>query len=387
MEVEKKVPEIRFKGFNDNWRKNNLSEISKITTGNSNREDSDLEGEYTFFDRSEDIRKSNIYLFDCEAIIVAGEGSEFIPKYFFGKFDLHQRAYAIINFNNAEGRFLYYYIYFNRRYFLTQAVGSTVKSLRTPMFQNMPINLPSKLNEQTKIGNYFKELDNLIINSNLKIDKLKNIKKAMLDKMFPKNGVNVPEIRFKGFDDAWEKDKLEELSDIYDGTHQTPKYTNNGIMFLSVENIKTLKSEKYISKKAFEEEFKVFPQKGDVLMTRIGDIGTANVVESNDPKAYYVSLALLKHKKLNPYFLKECISSETVVKDLWHRTLHIAFPKKINKNEIAKIVLPYPKSEKEQEKIGILFMQINNLITLHQKKLDKLKNIKKAYFKKMFVQN
>jgi len=69
-------------------------------------------------------------------------------------------------------------------------------------------------------------------------------------------------------------------------------------------------------------------------MTRIGDIGTANVVESNEPKAYYVSLALLKYKKLNPYFLKGSISSEYVKKELWHKTLHIAFPKKINKNEI-----------------------------------------------------
>ena len=161
---------------------------------------------------------------------------------------------------------------------------------------------------------------------------------------------------------------MSDLTEVYDGTHQTPKYTDSGIMFLSVENIKTLQSVKYISEEAFKAEFKVFPEKGDVLMTRIGDIGTANVFELNEPTAYYVSLALLKCKELDPYFLKESIYSETVKKDLWHRTLHIAFPKKINKNEIEKVLIPYPKSRLEQEQIGAFFRNLNNLITLHQRK-------------------
>ncbi len=120
-------------------------------------------------------------------------------------------------------------------------------------------------------------------------------------------------------------------------------------------------------------------------MTRIGDVGTTNVVETNEPIAYYVSLALLKHKKLDPYFLKECISSETVQKELWHRTLHIAFPKKINKNEIEKVTVPYPKSEDEQKQIGAFFKQMSNLITLHKHELEKLKIIKKSCFEKVFV--
>lgn len=167
----------------------------------------------------------------------------------------------------------------------------------------------------------------------------------------------------------WEQRKLGELTDVYDGTHQTPNYTDKGIMFLSVENIKTLRSEKYISEEDFKKDFKVFPEKGDILMTRIGDIGTANVVESNEPKAYYVSLALLKYKELNPYFLKESIASETVKNELWHRTLHIAFPKKINKNEIGNISILYPKSKEEQTKIGEFFANLDNLITLHQRML------------------
>ncbi len=196
-----------------------------------------------------------------------------------------------------------------------------------------------------------------------------------------------PEIRFKGFTDDWEQRKLGELCDVYDGTHQTPSYKDSGIMFLSVENIKTLRSEKYISEEDFKRDFSIYPEKYDVLMTRIGDIGTANIVESNEPKAYYVSLALLKKKFLDPYFLKESIASEVVKKELWQRTLHIAFPKKINKNEITQITVPYPISKEEQQQIGIFFKYLNNLITLHQRKCEKLKNMKKAMLEKLFPKN
>ena len=245
--------------------------------------------------------------------------------------------------------------------------------------------IPKGSAEQTKIGQYFQQLDTLITQHQHKHDKLLNLKKSLLEKMFPKQGADEPAIRFKGFSGAWEEKALSEVTDVYDGTHQTPKYTSSGVMFLSVENIKTLKSKKYISQESFEKEFKVFPKKNDVLMTRIGDVGTANVVETDDPKAYYVTLALLKHKKLDPYYLKSCIASDKVKKDIWHRTLHIAFPKKINMNEIVRIKIPSPNSTNEQTKIGNLFQQLDTLITQHQTQLNKLTHIKQACLAKLFV--
>jgi len=177
------TPEIRFNGFSGEWGEKELGELAKITTGSSNRQDSGVNGEYTFFDRSDDIRTSDIYLFDCEAVIIAGEGSDFIPKYFVGKFDLHQRTYAVMSYKNGDSKFLFHFIYLFRKYFFNQAVGSTVKSLRLPMFQEMPIKFPTK-DEQTKIGNYFQKLDSLIDLQLQELDKLKNIKKASLSKMF-----------------------------------------------------------------------------------------------------------------------------------------------------------------------------------------------------------
>ncbi|WP_198328247.1 restriction endonuclease subunit S [Psychrobacter faecalis] len=167
------------KRFEGEWEEVKLGEISHITTGNSNREDSSLTGKYAFFDRSIDVRTSGIFLFDAEAVIVGGEGQDFVPKYFEGKFDLHQRTYAIMDFKNAYGKFLFYYIGYYRYYFLSQAVGSTVKSLRLPMFQKMPIKLPS-VKEQQKIATVLTNADKEIELLEQQLADLQQEKKALM---------------------------------------------------------------------------------------------------------------------------------------------------------------------------------------------------------------
>ena len=168
--------------------------------------------------------------------------------------------------------------------------------------------------------------------------------------------------------DAWEQRKLGEVADIFDGTHQTPKYTDSGIKFVSVENIATLETEKYISQKAYESEYSnKQAEKGDVLMTRIGNIGTPKLIEKDEPLAYYVTLALLKPKNIDSNFLTWGISSPKVQRNIWKLTLHIAFPKKINLGEINQVSISIP-SINEQKKIGDFFKQLDSLIALHQRK-------------------
>lgn len=196
----------------------------------------------------------------------------------------------------------------------------------------------------------------------------------------------VPKLRFPEFTATWEQRKLNEIASIYDGTHQTPRYTSNGIPFLSVENITTLQSSKFISEKDFLRDFPVYPKKGDVLLTRIGDVGTANVYERNQKVAFYVSLALLKLRETDPYFVNASFRSNSTRKEVWKRTLHIAFPKKINKNEIGKVNIQIP-SLAEQRKIGIFFYSLDRLITLHQRKLEGLSKLKKSLLQKMFPKN
>ncbi|MCT3926603.1 restriction endonuclease subunit S [Elizabethkingia anophelis] len=175
--------EIRFKEFTDKWELKKLGDISTITTGSSNREDSMLNGEYTFFDRSQDIRTSSRFLFDKEAVIVPGEGQEFIPKYFIGKFDLHQRTYAIFDFSGIYGKYLYYHLLNDDKYLQSQAVGSTVKSLRLPMLQSMPIKSPC-LDEQTTIANFLSVIETKIQTEKNILDKYHSQKQYLLQNLF-----------------------------------------------------------------------------------------------------------------------------------------------------------------------------------------------------------
>jgi len=195
--------------------------------------------------------------------------------------------------------------------------------------------------------------------------------------------MNKPQIRFKGFEDEWRQSTFGDVCSIYDGVHQTPKYTTSGVMFVSVENIKTLRSNKFISFEAFKSDYNVVPERGDILMTRIGDIGTANVVLSNEPLAYYVSLALLKNPSLDSFFFKTAIASPDTIAELWKRTLHIAFPKKINKNEIAFVGIKHP-SNLEQQQIGNYFRQLEEMIAEMEREVNRLEKMKQASLQKMF---
>ena len=178
---------IRFKDEDGrdypDWEEKKLADVSEIKTGESNRTDSDLTGKYAFFDRSKDARASDRYLFDCEAVIVAGEGQEFVPRYFVGKFDLHQRSYAIMNFTAVVGKYIFFVMSQKNAYFLSQAVGSTVKSLRLPMFKNMPLDLPC-VKEQQKIANFLSAIDRKIELVAKQVEQARFFKQGLLQQMF-----------------------------------------------------------------------------------------------------------------------------------------------------------------------------------------------------------
>ena len=223
-----------------------------------------------------------------------------------------------------------------------KASNGTQPNLSMRELEKFPVSVPSNLEEQKKIGDYFRNLDHLIT--------LHHRECVILQK----TKVN-----------DWEQRKLGELVGIYDGVHQTPDYQDSGIMFLSVENIATLKSEKYISEEAFERDYKVYPEKGDILMTRIGDVGTTNVVEIAEKVAFYVSLALLKPNGIDSYFLSNAMKTNPFLKGLRERTLVTAIPQKINKDEIGKIDIFITNNDEEQKKIGAYFHHLDHLITLH----------------------
>lgn len=178
---------LRFKDDHGNefpdWEERLLGDLVKVTTGSSNREDSEEVGEYAFFDRSNDQRWSSKFLYDCEALIVAGEGKDFPPRYFNGKFDLHQRAYAITGFEKASAKFLFYWITWHRHHFLKFSVGSTMPSLRMAAFNKFPVSVPHP-DEQQKVADFLSAID---VKISLVADELsaaQDFKKGLLQQMF-----------------------------------------------------------------------------------------------------------------------------------------------------------------------------------------------------------
>lgn len=151
-------------GIPEGWKVERLGNLANISTGKCNREDAEEDGIYPLFDRSQEIKKSNEWIKDCEAIIVPGEGTSFIPRYYKGKFNLHQRCYCVEPKYPNFGKFLFYVLMLNRKYFLSVATGATVPSLRYNNFASMKFVLPemSLCNNFNKIADdIFAKVDNL----------------------------------------------------------------------------------------------------------------------------------------------------------------------------------------------------------------------------------
>ena len=401
MKNEQNAPKIRFKGFTDAWEQRKLDELVKFYSGLTYKPE-DVTENGTLVLRSSNVKNSEIVLTDNvyvdesvvnsdnvkkdDIIVVVRNGSKALigkhakirhsmPNTVIGAFMTGLRSDSP-DFINA----LLSTEMFDKE--IKMNMGATINQITGYMFANMEFMTPS-FQERQAVGSFFSRLDDLITLHQRKCETLQKLKKSMLQKMFPKNGSCFPEIRFAGFTDAWELRELGDIVGIYDGVHQTPNYQNSGIMFLSVENIATLKSSKFISEEDFKRDYKVYPQENDILMTRIGDVGTTNVVTDNGLKAYYVSLALLKYKGTDPYFLSNAIQSDYVQKGLANRTLKTAIPMKINKDEIGKVSVMLPLSATEQQQIGTYFRTLDHLITLHQRKpfqhIMEVINIAKRY--------
>lgn len=203
------------------------------------------------------------------------------------------------------------------------------------------------------------------------------------------NKAMMPDIRFPEFTDEWSPMKLSAGANVYDGTHQTPKYVDEGIKFVSVENIANLKGTKrFISKEAYERDFKIKPTKNDILMTRItaGIIGATSIITDNEPYGYYVSLALIRVKpNLLNYFLAQYIACVLFRRELHKRIIHVAFPKKINLGEIGDCLLSSP-SLPEQHKIAGFLGVADARVDLLQRRRDALQDYKKGIIQRLFTQ-
>ena len=275
------------------------------------------------------------------------------------------------------------------------AEGTGQKVLAHAKFKNMVVDVPSQ-SEQEKIGTILEELDTLITLHQRKYERLVNIKKSMLDKMFPQNGASVPEIRFKGFTDPWEQRKLGDISEIKTGpfgsTLHADDYVSDGIPIITTEHFKTgsLPIDKcglpQVSENDFSRLSAYILNAGDIVFSRVGSVDI-NALITPFQSTWLFSGRVLRvrpQNKNSSQFLHTLLETEDVKNDIRTRAVGQTMPS-INTEILKTTPLRLPESTLEQEQLGKYFLNLDTLITLHQRKLEKLQNIKKSCLEKMFV--
>ena len=270
--------------------------------------------------------------------------------------------------------------------------GGTAKGVSQKSLAGVGVQVPVDLKEQTLLADYFHSLNNLITLHQRKLEKLKTFKKAMLDKMFPKNGELVPEIRFSGFTDPWEQRKLGDVGTTYTGLSGKTKedFGHGNGKFVTYMNVfsNTVGLPDMVEPVEIDDtQNKVLY--GDVLFTTSSEtpeeVGMSSVWLENAENTYLNSFCFGYRPtvEFNPYYLAYMLRSFSMREKIKFLAQGIS-RYNISKNKMMYIEIPIPNIE-EQEQIGTYFRTINNLITLHQRKLEKLQNIKKSMLNKMFI--
>lgn len=384
-------PKIRFKGYTDEWEQRKAKELCNIGTGKSNTQDQVEDGIYPFYIRSDIPVKSNKYLYDCEAVITIGDGNiGRVFHYVNGKFDLHQRCYKMTDFQDILGKYFYYF--FSTRFYdraMKMTAKATVDSVRLEMISEMDIFKPAQIEEQKKIAEFFTNLDHLITLHQRKCEEMKKLKKYMLQKMFPQNGMKTPEIRFKGFTDDWEQRKLGDIADIVGGgTPSTSKeaYWDGEIDWYTPAEITNQiyldSSERKITKEGFNNSSAKMLPIGTVVFTSRAGIGKMAILRKESCTNQGFQSIVPHEKELDSYFI---FSRSKELKRYAETVGAGSTFVEVSGKQMAAMELMMPPIIEEQRQIGEYFEKVDHLITLHQRKCDELQNIKKFMLQNMFV--
>ena len=403
MTEQAKVPAIRFAGFTDPWEQRKLSEVATFGGGHTPpmADPDNYEDGYVLWVTSQDV-KSN-YL-DRTTTQITEKGAKELTLYPAGSLvmvtrsgilrhtlpvaelrkpsTVNQDIRVILPQGECCGEWLLQFFISHNKELLLEfgKTGTTVESVDFGKIKDMLLYMPSTV-EQQQIGDFFAKLDSLITLHQRKYDKLCVLKKSMLDKMFPKGGSLYPEIRFAGFTDPWEQRKLGEFGSVAMCKRIYKEQTSEqgDVPFFKIGTFGA-NPDAFISNELFED-FKCiypYPTPGTLLISAAGSIG--RVVEYQGEKAYFQdsNIVWLEHDhRLNDAFLKPLYSriewglEGSTIKRLYNKDLLSA-----------EVTVP---GGREQKEIGQFFAKLDNLITLHQRKLELLRNIKKSMLDKMFV--
>ena len=422
------APAIRFKGFSDAWEQRKLGEMGQTYTGLSGKTKDDFgHGQARFVTymnvfsnpisnpemaepieidpKQNEVEVGDVFFttssetpeeVGMSSILLEKRGKTYLNSFCFGfrpseKIDSYYLAYML----RSES---------TRAKIILLAQGISRYNISKNKVMEIAVSLPS-LDEQKMIGQYFSQLDNLITLHQRKFEKLTNVKKSMLEKMFPQNGSSYPEIRFKGFTDPWEQRKFDEVFDCtvpnntlsraelsYDeGTVLNVHYGDVLIKYGSVLDVQKDDIPR-IPYRCREDFNGALLQDGDVIIADTAEdetTGKACEIGNLQGRAIVSGLHTMvcrpRHRMALGY-LGHYLNSNAY----HHQLLPLMQGIKVlslSRSNIQKTSVSYPTVEKEQQLIANYFSQLDNLITLHQRKYDKLTNVKKSMLEKMFPQN
>ena len=387
MSKKKDAPEIRFPGFTDAWEQRELGEVLEEKREKTTTENEDvllscaIDGMFLNSELFSHFRgQSNIGYLKVKKndLILSAQNLHL------GNCNVNLRfehgiispAYKVYELINCDPTFMQAWVkmdstkaFFDRA--STEGASVCRKNIIWTDLYRQELAIPS-IAEQKKIGSFFSHLDHLITLHQRKLDKLHKYKKAMLQKMFPQNGADVPEIRFPGFTDAWEQREVKELCSISTGKSNTQDKIDDGQYPFYVRSPIIEKSNKYL----YDEE----------AVITVGDgVGTGKVF-------HYVNGKYDLHQRCYRMY---GFSDELNARYFYHTFSHLFYKRvmamtaktsvdSVRLEMISDMKIPTPKVE-EQEKIGAYFTNLDHLITLHQRKCEMLQKYKKAMLQKMFV--
>ena len=388
---KRRVPKLRFPGFTEDWEQRKLGEVVKSYSGGtptaSNKE---YYGGDIPFIRSAEINSDTTELYitqkglDNSSAKIVEKGTILYAMYGatsgevgISKINgaINQAILAMIPLE-YNGKIIAQYLRKNKESIIGKYLQGGQGNLSANIILELPIQLPG-LEESNQIANFLESFDNIITIHQRKLDNLKLKKKALLQKLFPKNGERYPELRFPGFTDAWEQRKLSDITEIVMGQSPSSKnYTDNPNDNILVQGNADLKDGKVVPRLWTKEITKTIDKDGIILTVRapVGDVAKTDYkvvlgrgvagIKGND----YIYQFLQKLQN-NRYWVS--LSSGSTFES-------------INSNDIKDLIIDIPSIE-EQTKISMLLNNVNSIITLHQRKLDHLQLQKKALLQQMFV--
>ena len=390
-------PEIRFPGFTDDWEERKLGDEVRIVMGQSPNSENytDDPNDYILVQGNADMKNGRVFpRVWTTQVTKQAEKDDLILSVRAPVGDIGKTAYDVVIGRGVAAIKGNEFIFQNLGkmksdgYWTRYSTGSTFESINSTDIKEAIISVPT-IEEQNKIGSFFKQLDNTIALHQRKLDLLKETKKGFLQKMFPKNGAKVPEIRFPGFTEDWEERKLQEV--LRERNNQQPQSMEYPLVSFTVENGVTPKTDRY------EREQLVVGDKSSkkYKVTVLNDIvyNPANLKFGAISRNKYGNAVfspiyitfLVNNDVTTPEFIEMFVTRNDFIKRaLKYQQGTVYERQSVSPTDLLAMNVYLP-GKSEQEKIGSFFQQLDETIALHQRKLDLLKETKKGFLQKMFV--